>query len=156
MSGKEVIEILDKCWEKYRREDNNTLMVNPNILPDIWDKIKDDINEFYFLKYWEKSKLALPVPYYYDSERCTITGIYYKRSRKTITVNVRVSDLDRSTWWSYLGILRKSDLLDENYKEKTINKIKEARLKYLNNIIERALVTIGKASEEIEKIEKET
>ena len=69
---------------------------------------------------------------------------------------MRVSDTDRSTWWSYLGMLRKSDLLDENYKEKTVNKIKEARLKYLNNIIERALVTIGKASEEIEKIEKET
>ena len=156
MSGKEVIEILDKCWEKYRREDNNTLTVNPNILPDIWDKIKDDINEFYFMKYWEKAKLALPIPYYYDSERCTITEIYCKRSRKTITVSVRVNDIGCSTWWSYLGVLRKSDLLDENYKEKTVNKIKEARLKYLNNIIEKALVTIGKASEEIEKIEKGT
>ena len=158
MSGKEVIEILDDCWNKYKNNYNNdTIIVSPGTMPDIWHKIKKDINKFYFMKYSEKSKIGMSVPYYYDSGKCVVTGIYYKKSRKTITVSVDVkpSDDPYCSSWSYDGILKKSELLDDSFKETFIKTIKENRLKYLNDKIDKALVIIGKASEEIEKIEKE-
>jgi hypothetical protein len=151
MTGKEVIEILEKEKKKHKIDEKESITVGRETLPATWNRISDFVNDFYLYKYTKKIEFGDSVPYYYDPKYTKVTGISYKKNRKCIYI---YTEINYETYtWSYSGRVYLDDFINENYKKEILEDLKEKTVFRLNKKIEKLMTELGKCCEELEKIE---
>lgn len=149
-SGAEIINLLDNLVG----DSGGLIVLSDTEYRKEWNKIKDYISDQYFLKYTERKKLGYSVYYYDNPEYVKLTEIRHKKNTKTIVLEFTVTYGERT--WSYLARIKKSELIDPDYNDKIRQKIRDKRIKYLNERIEKCMISMGKYVEELEKIEGES
>ena len=140
MTGKEVIEILEKEKKKHKMDEKESITVGRDTLPATWNKISDFVNNFYLYKYTKKIEFGGSVPYHYDPKYRKCIYIYTEVNYETYT-------------WPYSGRVYLDDFLNENYKKEILEDLKEKTVFRLNKKIEKLMTELGKCCEELEKIE---